>query len=408
MVSIQQATLFVSVSILNTWLCYNWFSDHRSISLSTVNLLYRVNELSFSSFCTETTPYFRNLTKADVEEQIIDVVGFVVADHIVVEAFINVWHMKNCSMYIHGNYSLFFHGVEYANEIPVHPNQQHNHLRFSIQNRYHIEGSQIIQATLKDQRKGREYPSIHICIRQPSRSPSKLIACMYTAKQNSINEIRSWIAFYRLQKVDRIMVYLTDPMPQFYLEFNRMIKSGYLLVKDFQWPRNGNHGLIIHSNQEVQANHFFYTNRYFYQSVLLCDLDEYILSDKYPFDLPKAVAEFQRSNVTSIQIPSQYATNQEGDEPERDLVLANGTLFDSYPYRYTFKETRREKIIILKSFEGLVRVHDALFGSKNVYSDPSILRVHHFRRNKRNGLPSSYYNGSIYTLPLMKMIRTIR
>lgn len=170
-------------------------------------------------------------------------------------------------------------------------------------------------------------------------------------------------------------MYVTDVNPSFYTEFKHIIENGFLILKQFNWPRNGIHGLIIHSNQEVQVNHCFYFYRYQFKSILFCDFDEFVFSEKYPFDLFSATHIYRNKNVSSIQIPSQYASDKDGDEKNREEVLGNGTQFDVYPYRYTFKETRREKLIIFDIFDGLVRIHDTIQSRLNAYADPIYLRL---------------------------------
>ena len=380
-----------------------------SLSIHTLfsreELVYSRNTL-FSQFCQDTTEYFMTLTNGEEEEQIVDLFGVVEDNTLVIEGFINVWHLKDCSNRTHANYSLVYQGKKYFNSRPFIPQAQHNHIRFNIQDNLVLSNS-VIRVDLIDNHLKRVFRAIKVCIRTIPPLKQNMAACVYAAKQNSINEMRNWFAFYSILQVDHIIVYVTDLDLSFYSEFKNIIQNGFLILKQFSWPRNGLHGLIIHSNQEVQVNHCFYSHRHHFKTILFCDFDEFVYSEQFPFNLFNATQIYQNENVSSVQIPSQYASDRDGDERNREEVLGNGTQFDAYPYRFTFKETRREKLIIFDSFEGLVRVHDAIKGGLNVYADPTNLRIAHFRRGLRNGKPSLYSNESYYTNKLRQTILKI-
>lgn len=380
-------------------------------SLSTQNQLsqdklFLKRTTIFSQFCQDTTDYFMTLTNGIEEEQIIDLFGVVEHNTLIIEGFINVWHLKDCSNHTHVNYTLVYQGKQYFNSRPFIPQAQHNHIRFVIHEKQSLWNS-VIRVDLINNHLKHVYPGIKVCVRAVPPVKQNMAVCVYAAKQNSINEMRNWFAFFLMLRVDHIIVYVTDVNPSFYTEFKHIIENGFLILKQFNWPRNGIHGLIIHSNQEVQVNHCFYFYRYQFKSILFCDFDEFVFSEKYPFDLFSATHIYRNKNMSSIQIPSQYASDKDGDEKNREEVLGNGTQFDVYPYRYTFKETRREKLIIFDIFDGLVRIHDTIQSRLNAYADPIYLRIAHFRRGLRNGKPSLYSNHSYYTQQLRKTIQKI-
>ena len=43
------------------------------------------------------------------------------------------------------------------------------------------------------------------------------------------------------------------------------------------------------NNQQSQVNSCFYRYKYRANAVVLCDVDEYVYSESYPFDLPAVV-----------------------------------------------------------------------------------------------------------------------
>lgn len=225
-----------------------------SLSIHTLfsreELVYSRNTV-FSQFCQDTTEYFMTLTNGEEEEQIVDLFGVVEDNTLVIEGFINVWHLKDCSNRTHANYSLVYQGKKYFNSRPFIPQAQHNHIRFNIQDNLVLSNS-VIRVDLIDNHLKRVFRGIKVCIRTIPPLKQNMAACVYAAKQNSINEMRNWFAFYSILQVDHIIVYVTDLDLSFYSEFKNIIQNGFLILKQFSWPRNGLHGLIIHSNQEVQ------------------------------------------------------------------------------------------------------------------------------------------------------------
>ena len=108
-----------------------------------------------------------------------------------------------------------------------------------------------------------------------------------------------WIAFYRVQKVSLVILYVSVPMPELEIEFKDLIETGYLQLVDFTWPRKLVFGHIQYSNQQAQINSCFYHYKYEVKSLILCDTDEFVFSEQFPFDLAKL----------SSFLEMQYPTN---------------------------------------------------------------------------------------------------
>ena len=66
------------------------------------------------------------------------------------------------------------------------------------------------------------------------------------------------------------------------------MESGYLTVVDFTWPRPNTQKLLQFTNQQAQINACFNRFRFEADAILFCDVDEYIYSRKFPFNLPRA------------------------------------------------------------------------------------------------------------------------
>lgn len=77
-----------------------------------------------------------------------------------------------------------------------------------------------------------------------------------------------------------------------------LIQSGYLKLIDFTWPRHVKGWVIQCSNQQAQMNAAFYRFKYEVKAMIICDTDEFIYSEKYPFDLP-AVRQYLEETCTN-------------------------------------------------------------------------------------------------------------
>ena len=115
-----------------------------------------------------------------------------------------------------------------------------------------------------------------------------------------MNEIRSWIAFQFLQRVELVILYISEPYPELEESLHDSIEKGLVELKNYQWPRTGIHGRIQCSNQYAQINMCFYTNRHRVKWMILCDIDEYVYSMTYPFNLQLAVNYYDQLGITAF------------------------------------------------------------------------------------------------------------
>ena len=115
-----------------------------------------------------------------------------------------------------------------------------------------------------------------------------------------------WIAFYRVQKVSLVILYMSVPMPELEREFKDLIETGYVQLVDFTWPRKSVFKHIQRSNQQAQINSCFYHYKYEVKSLILCDTDEFIFSEQFPSDLPKLSSflesEYPKNDVFHVRI----------------------------------------------------------------------------------------------------------
>ena len=107
-----------------------------------------------------------------------------------------------------------------------------------------------------------------------------------------------WISFYRVQRVSLVILYVSVPMPELEWEFHDLIESGYLQLVDFTWPRQSVFNHIQYSNQQAQINSCFYHYKYEVKSLILCDTDEFVYSERFPSNLPQLVSLLEEKYST--------------------------------------------------------------------------------------------------------------
>ena len=120
-------------------------------------------------------------------------------------------------------------------------------------------------------------------------SKKKIAICAYISEYNSIYEIKSFLAYYLLQKVDCVIFYCVTNYDTFVKELEFEILNGYVVLYHFPWPLTNVYGPIQNSVQVSHINSCYYRHRNYFEYIISQDVDEYIYSEQYPFDLYRAV-----------------------------------------------------------------------------------------------------------------------
>lgn len=171
-----------------------------------------------------------------------------------------------------------------------------NQLFFDIPVAMPFSAGDVITVSLFNLKQKRAYKDVQSCVSVPDPDPLPLAVCSYISDYNTIPELRSWIAFQRVVNVSKIMFFQATPIPGFTEAFDHLIREGYVEVVDYTWPRLQNGMKMQDNNQQSQVNACFYRLKYRASAVVLCDVDEYVHSEKYPFDLPEVVRYTRRTH----------------------------------------------------------------------------------------------------------------
>ena len=124
--------------------------------------------------------------------------------------------------------------------------------------------------------------------KQPKR---RMAVCAYISNYNSINEIKSWLAFYLLQKIDAVILYCTVNYQVFRDALKMKIASGFVYLYEFPWPLTKIFSGVQFSVQGSHINSCYYRHRDYFQYIISQDVDEYLYSETYPYDLYKATQQ---------------------------------------------------------------------------------------------------------------------
>lgn len=261
-----------------------------------------------SCSCTNYTSYLKGITSDILKPYVVDMDVYYIDSSLVYYVILNTMHLDDYPREQHADYTLVYLGKEYPNEMPKkNIDIGYSVLKFTVSDSKHYNKGDVVTFSLIDNLHHHSYDRLQACVRYPNPNPLPLAICAYVSNYNSVDELRFWISYYRIQKVSMVILYVTTPMPQLRTEFASLIQSGYLQLIDFTWPRHVKGWVIQCSNQQAQMNAAFYRFKYEVKAMIICDTDEFIYSEKYPFNLP-AVREYLEQNhsdcdVTHVLLP---------------------------------------------------------------------------------------------------------
>ena len=263
------------------------------------------------SVCTDYTSYLKTVTHDILKPFLASIDVYSINRSLVFYIIFSTMHLENYKEEQHNQYTLVFSNQNYSNQFNRNNvDIGYSVLKYSVPVSTQYSEGDTIEFSLIDNKHHYPYNNITACIRIPNPHPSPMGVCAYVSDYNSIDELRFWISHYRVQNVSMVIFYVATPMPQLVTEFRGLIRSGYLRLVDFTWPRHsisgmpkdmGNKWPIQRSNQQAQINACFYHFKYEVQSLILCDTDEFAFSELYPNNLP-ALNSYLSQNYPSYNV----------------------------------------------------------------------------------------------------------
>ena len=270
----------------------------------------KVTDPSSNNAHTETcdgyTHYLKGITPAVSLPQLVDIIPIFVNSTLIIHIIMNIGNVKNKKLYKHCSFSLLYLNQEYQNLVtkPLPESFYFDPLKFMIPTNRSYSQGEVIYVTIVDHKLNKTYSNIRACVKLPAKKKLPLVTCSYITDYNSLIELRSFLAFQRIQNVSMVIWYMATPVKDITTAFSKVIESGYLKLIDFTWPRVKHINLIIVSNQHAQMNSFFYRFKYEVEAMIICDVDEYVHCEKFPFNLPSTVQwiQSQPENYDSVHV----------------------------------------------------------------------------------------------------------
>ena len=237
--------------------------------------------------------YLMGVTRDVTQPFLIDVNVVFIHDSLLFDVTFSFRHMENYTLEQHVNYTLFYEQHAYSNTIRGSPLDGVQQLHYEVDTHRRWKDNDRIVFSIVNNNQGRVYSDLVSCVRIPPEKKLSVVSCSYVSDYNSIAELKSFVAFQRMMNVSRVVFYRATLIPGFDEAFHGIMKEGYLVVVDYYWPRV--RGVLLQrNNQQAQMNSCFYRYKYVAEAVINCDVDEYLFSETYPFDIPRMIEVIRR------------------------------------------------------------------------------------------------------------------
>ena len=277
----------------------------------------------------------------------------------------------------HVNYSLIWGNEIYANPVPDHNHHQRVQvINYTIPTSVKLEKMDI---HIIDNRYGIEY-TFNISVLHKSKIKRNVVSCAYISDYNTVNEVKSWVVYNKMIGVDMVIIYSVMELPSIKQSIQKLIDEGFVRWYSFLWPLRNYRGFYQRSLQFSQINSCYYRHRHEFNHIILVDVDEYLLSYEFPYNIYSSILSHFDKDSNALVIPSHLYSSVK--TLEREEELKNGTIFDNYNCWLDNEKSRRSKLILSSSTTGFIGNHEC-HHCKMSYLNTSDLHIFHLR----SGIP---------------------
>lgn len=152
-------------------------------------------------------------------------------------------------------------------------------LRFLIPTSRSFSDGDLFRFSLVDDHLRRSFPSLVACVQTPLSEKADFAVCAYMSDTNSDAELRSFVAYQKVQNASFVILYASCCMEKLTNLFSKSIQAGFVRLVDFSWPRINRQVPEIINNQHAQISSCYYRYRNEVKALLMCDVDEYLYSE---------------------------------------------------------------------------------------------------------------------------------
>ena len=202
------------------------------------------------------------------------------------EVFVIINSLNALSAYrgiINMNVDLFFGGRKYRNKLKVVKEHQIRLLKYIVHDLPTAGNFSLV-----DHATSSEYKSLPFRV-VPLQPRKRIAICAYISSYNSVDEIKFFLAFYLIQKVDTVIFYCAESYDYFYKALEKEIENGYVILYNYPWPLSDEFERKQRSIQISQINSCYYRHRSFFEYIISIDVDEFMYSELLPDDLYQAI-----------------------------------------------------------------------------------------------------------------------
>ena len=308
---------------------------------------------------------------------------------------------KKTDYKIHQDYTLHYQGNTYNNQMVTY-----NYFEYVQVTSFSLPLSfrPSVQLSIQDAKYNLEY-NVETSILHPLTRRYKLGVCAYVSNYNKLDEVKSWLAYYKMVGVDHVMLYTALELNKIKKGLSKYINSGFLRWYGFYWPLNRRHKFIQRSIQRAQVNSCYYRHRHEFEYLLMVDVDEYLLSKSNPFNISKSIDSYFTGSHDILIVESNMFASLK--PVSRQDVLHAGSIFDVYNCFFDNKKTGRKKMIINTRSRGYYGIHDCS-SCRFITINQEDLHIFHLKEKipqnkvRRKTCGTDY---SIYTSPLREVMK---
>lgn len=116
-----------------------------------------------------------------------------------------------------------------------------------------------------------------------------------------MSELKSFVAYQKLINISKVYFWVSTSIPHLEEVLRKPIQDGFVELIDFTWPRPNKAVIQQRNNENAQRDFSFYRLKYVTDAVIECDVDEYVNSETFPYNVVE-VADYLFKKSPNISV----------------------------------------------------------------------------------------------------------